>query len=274
LPAFTMNMLNGIPALGLGTFPLKGEEAIHAVTTAIDLGYRHIDTAQMYGNERDVGQALRQCGVTRSELFVVTKVDPGNLGEDRFADTVARSMEDLGGPADLLLIHWPPADPELDAVLDRLMTEKQKGMARLVGVSNFTPRMLRHAHERTGGQIICNQVEFHPLLDQSDLLATAKELSIVLSAYSPLGRGAAMKPHAVQDVACRIGRAPSEVVLRWIIQQGVVAIPMTTKAENATSNLRALSFVLDDEDMASISAIGTRQGRMINPSMMAGRWDD
>ena len=264
----------GIPLFGFGTFPLTGDEVYRAVRMAIDIGVRHIDTAQMYGNEKDVGRAIRDCGVPRSELYVVTKVDPGNMSKDRFAPSTAQSMVDLGGPADLLLIHWPPDESDFDAALDRLMAEKAKGSAKAIGVSNFNSAMLRRAHQRTNGAIINNQVEFHPLLDQSKLLQTAKDLSVTLSAYSPLARGAALKPKLVQDIAAKLGRPPSEVVLRWIMQQGVVAIPMTTKRENALSNLNALTFTLAAEDMDAITAIGTREGRIINPSWMAGRWGD
>ena len=264
---------NGIPLLGLGTYPLQGDEAYRAVRQAIDLGIRHIDTAQMYGNERDMGRAIAACGVPRKDLFVVTKVDPGNVGASRFARTVQQSVDDLGSVPDLLLIHWPPAEAEFDAALDRLMAERDKGHAKAIGVSNFSPAMMRRAQARCGGAIINNQVEFHPLLDQSAVMTAARELGIVLSAYSPLARGAAMKPPLIQHIAGRIGRKPSEVVLRWIIQQGVVAIPMTTRRENAQSNIAALDFELSDADMAAISKLGTRQGRTINPSWMAGRWE-
>ncbi len=269
----SMPSANGIPLLGSGTYPLMGDECHRTVLMALELGLRHIDTAQMYGNEKDVGRALRDSGLPRGDLFVVTKVDPGNAGASRFASTVARSAEDLGGAPDLLLIHWPPADAEMDAVLDRLMAEHQKGNTRAIGVSNFSPAMMRHAQKRCGGAIVNNQVEFHPLLDQSAILATARELNIALSAYSPLARGWAMKPAPIAEIAARINRAPSEVVLRWILQQGVAAIPMTTKRENMLSNIAALDFALSAEDMAAISAIGTRQGRTINPSWMAGRWE-
>lgn len=269
----TMPHSNGIPLLGLGTYPLQGDEAVRAITAALELGIRHIDTAQMYGNEADVGRAIRQSGIARHEVYIVTKVDPSNLGAGNFRSSVEKSMQHLGGPADLLLIHWPPEDRELDATLDRLVAEHQRGMAHAIGVSNFTPRMLRQAHARTKGLIINNQVEFHPLLDQRELLQTASELGITLSAYSPLARGAAMKPQAVQAIAERLNRPASEIVLRWIIQQGVAAIPMTTKRENALSNLNALQFELSAEDMSAISAIGTRQGRTIDPGWMKGRWD-
>lgn len=262
----------GIPNFGFGTFPLRGDEAFIAVRTAIDLGIRHIDTAQMYGNEKDVGRAIKQSGVARDPFFLVTKVDPSNIGQDKFSESVAKSIDELGGPVDLLLIHWPPEDRELEPALDRLALEKQKGNTREIGVSNFSARMLRKAHARTNGAIINNQVEFHPLLDQHELLATARELGMALSAYCPLARGAALKSKIIQGIAQRLGRQPAEVALRWIIQQGVIPVPMSTKRHNIASNLNALSFELSAEDMAAISAIGSPGGRLINPAWMAGRW--
>jgi 2,5-diketo-D-gluconate reductase B len=268
-----MPTVKDIPLLGAGTYPLTGDNCYRAVRMALDQGLRHIDTAQMYGNEKDVGRALVDSGVSRSEIFLVSKVDPGNVSVPRFASTVARSVEELGGPPDLLLIHWPPAETEFIAVLDRLMAEHRKGNARAIGVSNFSPVMMRRAQKHCDGAIVNNQVEFHPLLEQSSILTTARELGIAVSAYSPLARGAALKPPPIAAIARRLGRPPSEVALRWILQQGVVAIPMTTKRENMLSNIRALDFELSVDDMAAISAIGTRQGRTINPSWMAGRWE-
>ena len=268
-----MKKLNGIPQLGLGTYPLLGDDVYNAVRMAIDLGYRHIDTAQMYGNEAGVGRAIKDCGVKRADLYIVTKIDPGNISAQRFAKTTAKSIDDLGGSVDLLLIHWPPEDSELDGALDRLMVELENGRTKQIGVSNFSIKMLRHAYAYTNGKIICNQVEFHPLLDQSKVLGVATELGVVLEAYSPIARGAALKVQIVQDISTRLNRPVSEIVLRWITQQGVVAIPMTTKKENAASNLRALEFDLSPIDMKAISAIGTATGRTINPSWMSGRWD-
>jgi 2,5-diketo-D-gluconate reductase B len=247
---------NVIPLLGLGTYPLMGQEAEDVVVMAIELGYRHIDTAQMYGNEAAVGKALRCSTVPRDQVFVVTKVDPGNLSAPRFHSSVARSIDDLGGPVDLLLIHWPPADSEIDAVIDRLITALEEGKTRHIGVSNYTINLMARAQERTGGRIICNQVEFHPLLDQSKL-----------------ARGSALEPIAVQEIARKHGRPPSEVVLRWIVQQGVAAIPMSRKRENLLSNLKALQFSLPEEDMKALSAIGLAKGRTVSRGSMSGRWD-
>lgn len=266
--------INGIPAFGLGTWPLRGGELASTIAMSLGLGVRHIDTAQMYGNERDVGKAIAASGIPRAEIFVTTKVDPGNLSAARFASSAARSIDDLGGPADLLLIHWPPPDSEIDGAVDRLVAEKEKGRARAIGVSNFTPRMLKQAQARAKGQLVNNQVEFHPLLDQSRLLAAAKDVGVALSAYSPLARGKAMQPAVIQDIATKRGKAASAIVLRWIMQHGVIAIPMTTKRENAEANLQSLGFELSDAEMAAISGLGTSQGRMISMGSMSGRWDD
>jgi 2,5-diketo-D-gluconate reductase B len=268
-----MNNFYGIPQLGFGTYPLKGDDAYKAIANAIEVGYRHIDTAQMYGNERSVGLALKNSGIDRDQFFITTKIDPGNIYHDRFLPSFEKSIQDLGGPVDLLLIHWPPDDADFEGALDRLLAEHKNGQARNIGVSNFSTKMMRHAHAYTNGKIICNQVEFHPLLDQSKVLAVAQELGMVLEAYSPIARGGALKPQIIQDIAKRHDRPPSEIVLRWITQQGVVAIPMTTRKENAISNLRSLDFQLSLEDMNAISSIGTVDGRTINPSWMSGRWD-
>ena len=268
-----MDHFNGIPAIGLGTYPLAGPEAERCVAAALEVGIRHIDTAQMYGNEKQVGRGMAASGVTRVELFLVTKVDPSNLGAARFADSVRRSVDDLGSVPDLLLIHWPPSDGEIDGPVERLLRAGEQGFAKNLGVNNFSPRLMRHAQALAGGKLICNQVEFHPLLDQSKILATARQLGMVLTAYSPLAHGKAMEQPAVQEIARRHGCPASAVVLRWIIQQGVAAIPMTSKRANAEANLAALDITLSDEDMAAISALTIKGTRLIDPSWMAGRWD-
>lgn len=267
-----MERFNGIPAIGFGTYPLSGAEAERCVAAALEAGIRHIDTAQMYGNEKQVGRGIAASGIARTDIFLVTKVDPSNLGPTRFADSVKRSVEDLGTVPDLLLIHWPPSDGEIGGPVERLLREGERGMARHIGVSNFSPRLMRRAQALAEGRLICNQVEFHPLLDQTAVLATARELGMVLTAYSPLARGRCMEEKVVREIAARQGRPASEIVLRWIIQQGVAAIPMTRKRGNAASNLRAAEFTLTAQEMDAVSALGTRNMRLINPSWMRG-WD-
>lgn len=273
MTTLTIPAYNGIPALGLGTYPLSGQDCTDTVKMAIGLGYRHIDTAQMYGNEREVGAALKSCGTARKQIFVTTKVDPSNNGKARFSDSVKRSVDDLGGPPDLLLIHWPPPDAEIDATLDLLKAEQEAGRARRIGVSNFTARMLRQAVKRLP-EIACNQVEYHPLLDQRVVKKAADELALPLVAYSPVARGKTFQAAAIKAIAEKHARPPSEIVLRWIVQQGVVAIPMTTKRDHAASNLNIFGFELTPQDMSAISGLGNASGRTINPSWMSGRWND
>ncbi len=268
-----MDRFNGIPAIGLGTYPLSGAEAERCVAAALEVGIRHVDTAQMYGNEKAVGRGIALSGVPRGEVFLVTKVDPSNLGAARFAASVARSADDLGSVPDLLLIHWPPSDGDIDGPVERLLREGERGMAKHLGVSNFSPRQMRRAQQLAAGRLICNQVEFHPLLDQSKVLAAARELGMALTAYSPLARGKCMEDRVVQDIAARHRRPPSEIVLRWIIQQGVAAIPMTRKRDNAASNLRAAEFSLTADEMDAISALSSRNLRLINPAWMTNGWD-
>lgn len=269
-----MQSPNGIPLLGFGTFPLKDDEVDRCVRMALEVGFRHVDTAQMYGNEIHVGRALKASGVARGDLYIVTKIDPGNTPAKSFGAAAERSAEALGGPVDLLLIHWPPPDAELDPYVDRLVEARAAGLARNIGVSNFPTALMRRAAARSPIGLINIQVEFHPFIDQTKVLAEAKSLGMTVSAFCPLGRGMVLKEPVVLDIARKHGRPASEIALRWIVQQGVAAIPMTTKRENAASNFRALSFSLPEEDMKAISALTTRNRRLVSPTCMAGRWDN
>jgi 2,5-diketo-D-gluconate reductase B len=269
-----MQNVNGIPILGYGTYPLSGDECRRCVSMGLEVGYRHIDTAQMYDNEEDVGDAIKGSGIKRDEIFLVTKVGPDNLAARNFIHSVKDSLERLSADyVDLLLIHWPPEEKDLDAAVDSLCEAQDLKLTRAIGVSNFTIPLLKRAASRARHPLINNQVEFHPMIDQSKLVAAAKQLGIALSAYAPLARGAALKEKAVADVARRLGRPPSEVVLRWIVQQGVVALPMTTKRENALSNLRVFEFELSSADMAAIAEATKQNRRLISPTGWAPKWD-
>jgi 2,5-diketo-D-gluconate reductase B len=269
-----MNSANGIPLLGFGTWPLHDDEVERCVRMALEAGFRYVDTAQIYGNEKNVGHALQLSGVPRRDLFVVTKVDLGNVGAMSFRSSVEKSADDLGGPVDLLLIHWPPPESELDAVIDRLVEAHGAGLARNIGVSNFSSALMRRAAARSPVRLINNQVEFHPLINQSKVMAEAQRLGMTLSAYCPLGRGIVLKEPVILDIARKHARPPSEIALRWIVQQGVAALPMTTKRDNAVSNFKVLSFSLPEEDMRAISALTAKNRRVVAPESMAGRWDN
>jgi 2,5-diketo-D-gluconate reductase B len=270
-----METINGIPVLGYGTWPLAGDECYRGVSMALELGIRHIDTAQIYGNEREVGRAIASSGVKRADVFLVTKVAHDNLTNLRFSSSVEASLEALGvDQVDLLLIHWPPADKVFDAMIEKLGHAHASKQARRIGVSNFTIAQMGRAVKRSASAIVNNQVEFHPLLDQSRVKAEAEKLGIALSAYSPLGRGAVLKEPVIVEIARKLGRPPSEVALRWIIQQGVIGLPMTTKRENCVSNLRILEFELSGDDMKSITALTRQNRRLISPAGWAPKWDN
>ncbi|MGE4250479.1 MAG: aldo/keto reductase [Parvibaculaceae bacterium] len=269
-----MQTANGIPLLGYGTYPLTGAEARDGVAMALDLGLRHIDTAQLYDNEKDVGQAIAKSGVKREEIYLVTKIARDNLGRRHFIHSLQDSLDKLAvAEVDLLLIHWPPDEEDFDSAIDSLCVAQASGLAKAIGVSNFTIPLMRRAAKRASLPLINNQVEFHPLLDQSRVRQEAEKLGIVLSAYSPLGRGAVLKDPVVQDIATRLGRPPSEIALRWIVQQGVVALPMTTKRENARSNMRIFDFELSPADMAQLSEASMQNRRLISPTGWAPKWD-
>lgn len=265
---------NGIPFLGYGTYPLTGVECRDGVAMALDLGLRHIDTAQLYDNEKDVGLAIARSGIARDEIFLVTKVARDNLGHRHFRHSVEESVGKLGvAQVDLLLIHWPPGEADFDQAIDALCAAQAAGLTRRIGVSNFTIAMMKRAAKRASQKLVNNQVEFHPLLDQSQVRVEAEKLGIVLSAYSPLGRGAVLRDPVVVEVATRLKRPPSEIALRWIIQQGVVAVPQTTKRDNARSNLRVLDFELSPADMARLSQATKQNRRLISPLGWAPKWD-
>lgn len=268
-----MKDVNGIPILGYGTYPLTGPECTACVEMALDAGFRHIDTAQMYGNEADVGRALAATRLPREELFIATKIDRANTTKVRFASSLDESLKALRvSSVDLLLIHWPPAEGDFDAAIDALCAAQASGKTRMIGVSNFNTALIRRAVARSSFPLVTDQVEFHPLIDQSKVLAEAKKHGMALTAYSPLARGKVLRETVVTDIAQRLGRHPSEIVLRWILQQGIVTIPHSTKRANMESNLRALEFTLSGADMVAISALTKQNRRFISPAGWAV-WD-
>ncbi|GGO83920.1 oxidoreductase [Marinobacterium nitratireducens] len=263
-----------IPAIGFGTYPLQGSEAQQAVEMAIGLGYRHIDTAQMYGNEKAVGQALRSCGLALDEVMVTTKVDPSNMDPERFLPSVERSLEDLGiDSVDYLLLHWPSRERALGQTLELLAEARSRGYSQHIGVSNFTCAQLREAGRLLPGEIATNQVEFHPLIDQRPLQRLCREQGVILSAYCALARGAFMEDRTLQSIARVYGKSVAQVALRWIIQQGVAAIAMSTRLENARGNLDVFDFELSDDEMKAIGALRQAHRRLVSPAQWAPEWD-
>ena len=263
-----------IPAIGLGTYTLRGSDCIGIVEQALAAGYRHIDTAGMYENEAEVGDGIRRSGVSRDEIFVTTKIWRSDIGADRFLDAAERSVEALGiGAVDLLLIHWPNADIPLEESIEALNAAKARGLTRHIGVANFTSALLDEAVALSEAPLVCNQVEYHPFLDQSAVRAELAEHGMALTAYSPLAKGKVNDEPTIKAIAEKHGKSPTQVTLRWEIQQdGVIAIPRTSKTSRVRDNFDVFDFQLTEEEMAAIGKIGARDGRITSPGW-APAWD-
>jgi diketogulonate reductase-like aldo/keto reductase len=265
-----------IPALGLGTFTLKGTDCVDMVSSAIEVGYRHLDTAAMYGNEAEVGEGLRQSAIARDEVFVTTKV----WWEDLRADDLRRSAETSLAKlkldsVDLLLVHWPnPAIP-LSDTLPALARLKQEGLARNIGVSNFTTKLLAEALELCPEPLVANQVEYHPYLDQTKVYAACRAAGMAMVSYCPLHRGGGLLSEAaVRSAADAHGKTPGQIVLRWHVQQdGVVAIPRTSRIERLEENFSIFDFELTGDEMAAISQLAGKGSRICDFDF-SPRWDD
>lgn len=262
---------NKIPALGLGTYSINGMECTDAVSNALDQGYRHIDTAQMYGNEAEVGAGIKASPTEREQVFLTTKVLTENFTKRGFMPSVEDSLRKLKlDYVDLLLLHWPGTDEANKLALDLLNDCIDKGYARLVGVSNFTLRQLEYAQKHA--PVICNQVEYHPYLSQERMLEYVGEHKMMLTAYRPLVKGSIINDPLLTALADKYGKTPAQIVLRWLVQQpNVAAIPKAASAKNRADNLNIFNFELSDEDMKSIFALNKNQ-RFVSPSW-APEWD-
>jgi 2,5-diketo-D-gluconate reductase B len=262
-----------LPKLGFGTWRLKGSECQAAVESALALGYRHIDTAQMYGNEDAIGPALRASGVPREELHITTKVWPDNLAPDRIRAALDDSLKAMRlDHADLFLIHWPSPRMNLRAALETMTALREAGLTRHIGVANFTVALLRQAIEDIGAPIVCNQIEYHVVLDQTKVLEYARSKGLAVAAYCPLAQGRVAALPALKDIARKHGATPSQVALKWLLDQDIVSpIPKAGGKARQQENLDALNLTLDDEDRAAIAALPKDQ-RFVNPGF-APAWD-
>jgi 2,5-diketo-D-gluconate reductase B len=261
-----------MPAIGFGTWQMDGAEAREAVRDALELGYRHIDTARMYGNEPEVGAGIRDAGVDRSEVWVTTKVWHTDLDPDRLRRSAEGSLRDLGlEQVDLLLVHWPNPSVRLGDTLAALHRVRQDGLARHIGVANFPSALLREAIAEF--PISCNQVEYHPYLSQAAVLDVAHSHGITVTAYSPLGSGGLLGEPVLAEIAAERGCAPAQVVLRWLLDQpGVAAIPKAAGHEHRAANLAALDLEpLTSAERTRVDGLA-RGRRFINPSF-APEWD-
>src|SRR6201991_4002109 len=246
-----------LPRLGLGTFRMQGDACRAAVESAIGLGYRHIDTAEMYGNEEAVGAAIAASGVARNDLHVTTKVWHENLAPDAIRRAFDTSLQKLGlDHVDLYLVHWPSKSANWGAVFETLMKLKEEGRTRAIGVANFTTALLKIAVEDIKAPIACNQIEYHAMLDQSKVLHYLNAKSIPLVAYCPLAQGRFATDPALAEIGAKHNATAAQVALKWLLDQdGVAAIPKASRRESEQANLEALKVKLDDDDRKKIAAL-------------------
>jgi diketogulonate reductase-like aldo/keto reductase len=263
-----------IPALGLGTFRLEGRVAQHMVSYALEIGYRHIDTAQMYGNEREVGAAIASAAVPREEIWLTTKIWPDNFRDGALQRAAEQSVRRLGTVPDLLLLHWPNPSVPLAETVRALNDAKRRGLARHIGISNFTVALIREARALSEEPLIVDQLEYQPYLSQDAVREELRAHGMALIAYSPLAQGRVFGNPTLGRIAERHGKNPGQVTLRWLLQQdGVAAIPRSSREAHAKANLEIFDFTLSDAEMVEISALAHPGGRRVDPAGMAPRWD-
>jgi 2,5-diketo-D-gluconate reductase B len=264
-----------IPLLGLGTWDLRGRICARVVEQALRLGYRHVDTAEMYDNEREVGEGLHASGVKRNDVFVTTKIWPSHFAprelERAARDCLARlRLRNV----DLLLLHWPNPQIPLVETLGALCRVKRDGLARHIGVSNFTVSLMDEASRLSSEPLVCNQFECHPFLDQSTLIAACRQHEMAVVAYSPIAKGRVRGDETLSRIGAAHKKTAAQVCLRSLVQQNIVAIPRTSKVERLTENAAIFDFALDAQDMADISALGRRDSRLVNFAFSGQpKWD-
>jgi len=260
-----------IPVVGLGTWDLRGRDCARLVEQAIRLGYRHIDTAQMYDNEQQVGEGVRASGL-RAEVMVTTKVQPTQLAPHDLERSVKASLAKLRlDVIDLLLIHWPNPRVPLAETLGAMAKMKREGITRHIGVSNFTVALLDEATRVSEEPLVCNQIECHPFLDQDKVIAACRRLGMAVVAYSPIARGGAKGDTLLEKIGKAHGKTGPQVCLRWLVQQGIVVIPRTSKRERLEENIGIFDFALSDAEMKAIA--GLARGERIVDWTWSPQWD-
>ena len=265
-----------IPAFGLGTFRLKDDVVIASVKTALELGYRTIDTAQIYDNEAAVGQAVAESGIARDELFITTKIWIENLSKDKLIPSLKESLQKLRTDyVDLTLVHWPsPNDAvAVEEFMSALLEAKKQGLTRQIGISNFTIPLMERAIAAVGAEnIATNQIELSPYLQNRKVVDWAPEHGIHITSYMTLAYGKALKDAVIGRIAAKHNATAAQVILSWAIGEGYAVIPSSTKRENLASNLLALDLHLDAEDKKAIAALDCND-RLVSPESLAPEWD-
>jgi diketogulonate reductase-like aldo/keto reductase len=262
-----------IPAIGLGTWELRGRTCARLVEQAIKLGYRHIDTAQVYENEREVGEGLRASGVRRDDVFVTTKVWTTHFAPNDLERSTKESLARLRlSEVDLLLLHWPNPQVPLAETLGALAHVRKLGMARHIGVSNFTVALIDEAVAACSEPLVCDQVEYHPYLDQTKVLEACAGHGLALVAYSPIAKGRIKGDALLGQIGRKYRKTAAQVCLRWLVQQNVVAIPRTSKIERLSENIEIFDFELSGDEMQQVFRMGIAGNRLTDFGF-APKWD-
>jgi 2,5-diketo-D-gluconate reductase B len=261
-----------LPLVGLGTWALRGRDCARIVEQAIRIGYRHIDTAQMYDNEREVGEGVRNSG-NRAEVIVTTKVQPTLLAPPDLERSVKESLARLRlDHIDLLLIHWPNPRVPLVETLGAMAKMKRQGYARAIGVSNFTLAMLDEANRVSPEPVVCNQIECHPFLDQRKIIEAYRRHEMAVIAYSPIARGGARSNDVLARIGKAYGKTAAQVCLRYLVQQEIAVIPRTSKLQRLEENFALFDFALTDQEMDEIRALSKRNDRLVDWTW-SPKWD-
>jgi len=264
-----------IPLVGLGTWDLRGRTCVRMVEQALRLGYRHIDTAEMYDNEREVGEGLHASGIKRGDVFVTTKVWPSHFAPRDLERAARDSLTRLRlRQVDLLLLHWPNPQIPLSKTLGALCKVKRDGLAGHIGVSNFTVKLLEEAFRLSSEPLVCNQIECHPFLDQSKVIAACRKHGMAVVAYSPIARGGARNDKLLARIGAAHGKTAAQVALRFLVQHEIVVIPRTSKEQRLAENAGVFDFVLSAAEMKEIAGLSHRDGRIVDWSYSGrAQWD-
>lgn len=263
-----------IPALGFGVFRMTEAEVERVVPAALEAGLRHFDTAQIYGNEAALGRALHKAGARRDELFLTTKVWIDNYSPAKFAASVDESLDQLKvDQVDLLLLHWPADKVAIAEQIALLNAVKDAGKTRFIGVSNQNVAQMRESVALSPAPIVTNQIEIHPYLDQRAVAAAARAAGVAITAYYGMADGAVPRDPILQKIGAPYGKSAAQVALRWLIQQGFIALSKTAKPERVAENAAIFDFALSDADMATIGTLARPDGRLVNPPGLAPAWD-
>lgn len=261
-----------IPAIGLGTWQLT-ENCVESVENALNTGYRHLDTAQVYGNEAEVGKGIKNSKVDREDIWLTTKVWRDNLNKSDLKESVEESLVKLKTDyVDLLLIHWPFPEMDLATVIEQMDELVEEGEARNIGVSNFTAEQVDQAQKLSENKLLTDQVEYHPFLNQDKVLEECRSQNMMMTAYSPLARGEVIGNETLQKIGEKYNKSEVQITLRWLIQQeNVCAIPKATSSGHQEANLDVFDFKLSEEEMDKISEL-SRNNRKVNPDF-GPEWD-